>query len=291
MFRNVTILNLPLKNLKSDQATVALFQPLTSKSDSAFQAALKASKQPRPVLKSHYSFVIPDSPPLPLELLSFNKTFAISELGLDVEFEKEEEKVLVLSGSKPIHPDFQKSWAYCYGGHQFGSWAGQLGDGRAISIAQMKSSATNQIYELVLKGAGLTPYSRFADGYAVIRSSIREYLCAEAMYYLGVPTSRSLSLITTGQKVIRETIELGAIVCRVAPSWIRFGSFEIFYARNDIENLQTLADYIIKTHFQEVITEEHSKVKYQMFLKKVVHDTAIMIAKWQAVGFCHGVSL
>ena len=132
----------------------------------------------------------------------------------------------------------KRTLCFAYAGHQFGNWAGQLGDGRAINLTEIVHN--NQSYTLQLKGAGPTPYSRTADGFAVLRSSIREYLCAEAMHYLGVPTTRSLSLMLSGDEVLRDMLyngnpayEKGAIVCRVAPSFIRFGSFELFSSRND----------------------------------------------------------
>jgi len=148
-----------------------------------------------------------------------------------------------------------------YAGHQFGNWAGQLGDGRAIILAEVAHN--NIIYSLQLKGAGNTPYSRRADGLAVLRSSIREHLCSEAMHHLGVPTTRSLSLILTGDEVLRDVMydgnldyEKGAVVCRVAPSFIRFGNFELFAAQNDLKTLKQLADYTIKYHFPEITSNE-----------------------------------
>ena len=152
----------------------------------------------------------------------------------------------------------------------------------------------HQLVELQLKGGGLTPYSRFADGYAVLRSSIREYLCSEAMHHLGIPTTRALSLIGTSRKVEREILEPGAILCRLAPSWIRFGNFELFYSRGDITNLKILADYTIKTHFPTISIDsidQQSKCNdpYLDWLSIVIEKTAFMIAKWQSLGFCHGV--
>ncbi|KAJ1963442.1 hypothetical protein GGI12_002051 [Dipsacomyces acuminosporus] len=144
----------------------------------------------------------------------------------------------VLPGSKP--------WAHCYGGHQFGVWAEQLGDGRAISLGEVLANEGKDRWELQLKGAGRTPYSRFADGYAVRRSSIREYLAAEHLHALGIPTSRSLSLVFTERPVYREEVELGAVVTRIAPSWVRFGSFELPASRKDYKLVRELADYLIK---------------------------------------------
>ena len=133
-----------------------------------------------------------------------------------------------------------------------------------------------------MKGAGLTPFSRGADGYAVLRSSIREFLASEAMYHLGIPTTRALTLMETDSNVIREEIEKGAVVVRLAPTWIRFGNFELFYARGDLEGLKTLVDFTMK-HF--IISNS-----YLDFLEEVIKKTAFMIAKWQAIGFCHGKS-
>ena len=152
----------------------------------------------------------------------------------------------------------------------------------------------NQRWTLQLKGAGETPYSRTADGFAVLRSSIREHLCSEAMYYLGVPTTRSLSLVTTGDKVLRDVLyngnaayEDGAVVCRVAPSFIRFGNFQLFAARKDIKNLKTLADYTIQYFYPEITTS--GKEKYLQFYQEVVNRTVEMVLDWQRVGFVHGV--
>lgn len=185
-----------------------------------------------------------------------------------------------------------KPYAMCYGGHQFGNWAGQLGDGRAINIAEVE--VNNKPWVLQLKGAGETPYSRGADGLAVLRSSIREYLCSEAMFHLGVPTTRALSLSLSGANVVRDILyngnpaeEKGAIVCRVAPSFIRFGNFEIFAARQDHKTLQELVDYTIR-HFYPQLGAP-SKETYLAFFKEVVHATKGMLLDWQRVGFVHGV--
>ncbi|MCB0509645.1 MAG: YdiU family protein, partial [Bacteroidetes bacterium] len=168
-------------------------------------------------------------------------------------------------------------YAMCYGGHQFGHWAGQLGDGRAINLGELISN--NKAYSLQLKGAGSTPYSRSADGLAVLRSSLREFLCSEAMHYLGVPTTRALSLALTGDQVLRDMLydgnpahEAGAVVCRVAPSFIRFGNFEILSARKDYSNLKSLVDFTIKHFFPEL--GEASKNTYLAFFEEVAKRTA-----------------
>ena len=183
--------------------------------------------------------------------------------------------------------------AACYGGHQFGNWAGQLGDGRAIALGEVVD-VNGRHQMLQLKGAGPTPYSRTADGLAVLRSSVREFLCSEAMHHLGVPTTRALSLVTTGEEVVRDMLydgnprpELGAIVCRVAPSFIRFGNFEIFASRGDRETLQCLADFVIATEFPHI--EDPSSRRYASLLREVAERTADMVVEWLRVGFVHGV--
>lgn len=182
-------------------------------------------------------------------------------------------------------------YAMCYGGHQFGNWAGQLGDGRAINLFQVK---TDKSYALQLKGSGKTPYSRTADGLAVLRSSIREYLCAEAMYHLGVPTTRSLSLALSGDDVLRDVLyngnpayEQGAIVSRVAESFIRFGSFQIFASKNDKTTLAALMNHTIRNHFPHL--KENNKDDYAKLFQEIVEATVKMIVHWQRVGFVHGV--
>ena len=183
--------------------------------------------------------------------------------------------------------------AACYGGHQFGNWAGQLGDGRAINLGEVLGTEGDHLM-LQLKGAGRTPYSRSGDGRAVLRSSIREFLCSEAMYHLGVPTTRALSLCTTGDQVMRDMFydgnpayETGAVVCRVAPSFIRFGNFEIFTSRGQIEELESLLKFVIENYYPHL--GEPSPETYVEFFRRVVDDTAEMIAHWQRVGYVHGV--
>ena len=183
-------------------------------------------------------------------------------------------------------------YAMCYGGHQFGNWAGQLGDGRAINLFDV--SHKKQQNTIQLKGAGETPYSRQGDGLAVLRSSIREYLCSEAMFHLGIPTTRALSLALTGDEVLRDILyngnqayEKGAIVARVSPSFLRFGNFELFAARNDTKSLKTLVDYTIKHHFKHLGAP--SKATYILFFENVMQLTLDLIINWQRVGFVHGV--
>jgi uncharacterized protein YdiU (UPF0061 family) len=184
-------------------------------------------------------------------------------------------------------------YAANYGGHQFGHWAGQLGDGRAITLGETVNAA-GQRWELQLKGAGPTPYSRRADGRAVLRSSIREFLCSEAMHHLGVPTTRALCVVTTGEPVMRDMFydgnarpEPGAIVCRVAPSFIRFGNFEIFTARGEEETLRRLVAFTIARDFPHL--EGTDAEKRQAWLTEICERTARMIVEWMRVGFVHGV--
>ena len=147
-----------------------------------------------------------------------------------------------LPGAEPI--------ATVYAGHQFGVWVPQLGDGRAILLGQLRN-AHGQSWDLQLKGAGRTPYSRFGDGRAVVRSSVREYLCGEALHHLDIPTTRALCLIAADDPVRRETVEQAAVICRVAPSHVRFGHFELFYDRRQFDELTALADHVIDEHFHE----------------------------------------
>ncbi len=186
-------------------------------------------------------------------------------------------------------------YAACYGGHQFGNWAGQLGDGRAITLGEAINQRGER-WELQLKGAGLTPYSRTADGRAVLRSSIREFVCSEAMYHLGVPTTRALCLIGSGEPVVRDMFydgrprrEPGAVVCRMAPSFIRFGSFEIFAARGDEDILAKLIDFTIARDFPELAVEADLRLRRLRWFEEVCRRTARMVAHWMRVGFVHGV--
>ena len=183
--------------------------------------------------------------------------------------------------------------AACYGGHQFGNWAGQLGDGRAINLGEVLN-LSGERSTLQLKGAGPTPYSRNADGFAVLRSSLREFLCSEAMHHLGIPTTRALSLMLTGEPVERDMFydghpkeEPGAVICRIAPNFIRFGNFEIFAARNDLATLQQLTDYTIRTFFPQL--GNPGKDSYIGLFREVCHSTAKLIVDWLRVGFVHGV--
>ena len=191
--------------------------------------------------------------------------------------------------------DGMQPYAANYGGHQFGHWAGQLGDGRAITLGET-INAQGERWELQLKGAGLTPYSRTADGRAVLRSSVREFLCSEAMHHLGVPTTRALSLVATGDQVVRDMFydgnarpEPGAIVCRVAPSFIRFGNFELPAARQETALLERLVDFTIARDFPELTGAGDSAEKRAAWFAEVCARTARMIVHWMRVGFVHGV--
>ena len=189
-------------------------------------------------------------------------------------------------------------YAANYGGHQFGQWAGQLGDGRAITLGEVINRAGER-WELQLKGAGPTPYSRSADGRAVLRSSIREFLCSEAMHHLGVPTTRALSIVATGESVVRDMFydghpkrEPGAVVCRVAPSFIRFGTFELPASRRDTALLTQLIDFTIDRDFPELaaaLKDRDVVERRGAWFSDVCARTAVMVAEWMRVGFVHGV--
>jgi uncharacterized protein YdiU (UPF0061 family) len=208
------------------------------------------------------------------------------ELGLPVEMLKAPEGVEAFTGNLPLAGG--KSIATVYSGHQFGVWAGQLGDGRAIMLGEIETPAGPR--ELQLKGSGRTPYSRMGDGRAVLRSSIREFLGSEAMWGLGIPTTRALCLTGSTAPVRREEVETAAVVTRVAPSFIRFGHFEHFSARAQLGELRELADYVIDRFYPECrATGRLGGNAYAAFLEAVSERTAAMVAQWQAVGFCHGV--
>ncbi len=180
--------------------------------------------------------------------------------------------------------------AAIYAGHQFGHFVPQLGDGRALLMGEIKNSA-EEYWEIQLKGAGATPYSRRGDGRAVLRSTIREYLCSEAMYGLGIPTTRALAIVNSQEEVWREQLESGASLVRLSPSFIRFGSFELFASRSQTDQVQQLADFVIQHYYPDILKQSQHKQTnpYQLFLSAVIEKTALMIAHWQAAGFAHGV--
>ena len=213
----------------------------------------------------------------------------LNELGWPSEGLSSTDALLAFSGC--AIPEGAQPYASVYSGHQFGVWAGQLGDGRALSLGDVESSHGPQ--EIQLKGAGPTPYSRRGDGRAVLRSSIREYLCSEAMHGLGIATTRALCLTGSSQTVYREEAETAAVVTRVAPSFVRFGHFEHFAAHDQPETLRTLADHVMQQHLPECSRRaqagEHHGNRFALLLQVVSERTAHMVAQWQAVGFCHGV--
>jgi hypothetical protein len=208
-----------------------------------------------------------------------------------------------MAGNAPLPGGMTLSMLYS--GHQFGVYVPQLGDGRAILVGQVRNER-GELWELQLKGAGKTPYSRFGDGRAVLRSTVREYLCGEAMAGLGIPTTRALCIVGSNEPVQRETVETAAVLCRMAPSHLRFGNFEVFYYRGEHDKLAPLADHVIDNYFPDLVAPEGaptSKVDavvgaplrrdrrdlYRAWLSEVVERTARLMAQWQAVGFCHGV--
>ena len=243
----------------------------------------------RQVTRACYSRVQPTKVAQP-QLVAYAWEVA-EELGLSRAFCESDDFPHIFSGNRVL--DSMDPYAMCYGGHQFGNWAGQLGDGRAINLGEI-IGPTGKRWVVQLKGAGLTPYSRSADGLAVLRSSIREFLCSEAMHHLGIPTTRALSLVSTGEHVIRDMFydgnpkpEPGAVVCRVAPSFVRFGNFQLFAARGEIDVLQQLVDYTIRTDFPHL--GEPSRATYLAWFEEVCRTTARMIVHWLRVGFVHGV--
>ena len=242
----------------------------------------------RQVTEACYSFVLPRKTSNP-QLLHVSPEM-LQELGISEEESTSQDFLEAFTGNALLLNS--KPFAMCYAGHQFGNWAGQLGDGRAINLGEVDYNGKH--WMLQLKGSGATPYSRSADGLAVLRSSIREYLCSEAMFHLGVPTTRALSLALTGDQVLRDVMydghpeyEKGAVVCRVSPSFLRFGSYEIFTARNDVKTLKILVDYTIKHHFTEL--GKPSKKAYLKFFETVSNRTLDLVVQWQRVGFVHGV--
>lgn len=243
----------------------------------------------RQVFNACYSRVVPVRPVAPQLIAYSPETAALIDLDAAAcaspLFTRVFSGDLVLPGMDPH--------AACYGGHQFGNWAGQLGDGRAINLGETVNRR-GEHWTLQLKGAGPTPYSRRADGLAVMRSSLREFLCSEAMHHLGVPTTRALSLILTGERVERDMFydgrveeEPGAVVCRVAPSFLRFGNYELFAARGELEVLRRLADFTIRTLFPHL--GEPSPAVYGQWFAEVCRTTAELMVHWLRVGFVHGV--
>ena len=255
--------------------------------------------RPRQVHRALYSRVRPTPVAAPCLIAWSAEVGAL--LGIDESMMREPLFAEVFAGNALL--DGMEPYAANYGGYQFGQWAGQLGDGRAITLGEVVSTAgdlrSRFRLELQLKGAGLTPYSRHADGRAVLRSSIREFLCSEAMHHLGVPTTRALSLVGTGESVMRDMFydgrakpEPGAVVCRVAPSFIRFGNFELPTARRDTALLERLVTFTIDRDFPELVSAQglatDPEIRAEWFAQ-VCERTARMVAGWMRVGFVHGV--
>ncbi len=243
----------------------------------------------RQVMESAYSRVLPTKVKAP-KLVHFSREVA-ELIGLKPSQCQTKQFTEVFGGNSQLTG--MDPFAMCYGGHQFGNWAGQLGDGRAINLGEVITE-NSEHWTLQLKGAGSTPYSRTADGLAVLRSSVREFLCSEAMFHLGVPTTRALSLVTTGENVMRDmfydgnpALEPGAVVCRVAPSFTRFGNFQIFTARDDVANLKRLVDFTIVNDFPHL--GQPSPEVYSDWFEEVCIRTCDMILHWMRVGFVHGV--
>ena len=262
---------------------------------STFDGDDSGNLTPRQTPRMLYSKALP-TPVKKVSLLAWSEDLAKElEISTPMPFEDGEEKNgqakdLDILGGNFVTPSMQP-YAACYAGHQFGHWAGQLGDGRAITLGELQTSA-GKTYELQLKGAGLTPYSRTADGRAVLRSSVREYLMSEAMYYLGVPTTRALSLVSTGERVMRDMFydgnpeyEPGAIVMRVAPTFLRFGNYEILAARKETQNLRQLVDWTIDRYYPHITGEG----RVLRWYKEVLDRTAALMVEWLRVGFVHGV--
>lgn len=260
--------------------------------DNRFQRELPGDPETgarrREVLGAAWSAVMPTPVAAP-HLLAYSAEVA-ELLGFDTTVVASPEFAEVFGGNALFTG--MQPWAANYGGHQFGHWAGQLGDGRAISLGELLAGGKR--WELQLKGAGPTPYSRGADGRAVLRSSLREFLCSEAMHHLGVPTTRALSLVATGDTVVRDMFydghpqaEPGAVVCRVAPSFIRFGTFELPSARGDVTLLRQLVGFCIARDFPEL--QGSGEALYADWFAQVCTRTAVMVAQWMRVGFVHGV--
>ncbi len=231
--------------------------------------------------EAFYSHVTPEPLPDPY-LVSVNESLA-GELGLDAQHFRDKATLELLAGNRVT--DQMQPLSMLYAGHQFGHFVPQLGDGRALMLGELRDRH-GALWELQLKGAGMTPYSRSGDGRAVLRSTIREYLGSEAMHGLGIPTTRALCIVGSDEEVYREQIETAAVLARLAPSHLRFGSFEVFYYRDQHEPLQVLGDYLLAHHYPALRDEENP---YLALFREVVSRTARLLAQWQLVGFAHGV--
>ncbi|MDD2466770.1 MAG: YdiU family protein [Desulfobulbus sp.] len=249
----------------------------------------RTENAPRQVYQACYSRVQPTPVKAPL-LVAYSKEVA-DLIDLGGEAVGGDDFVSVFSGNRLLAA--MDPHAACYGGHQFGNWAGQLGDGRAINLGEVVNRRGDH-WMLQLKGAGPTPYSRSADGLAVLRSSLREFLCSEAMYHLGIPTTRALSLILTGESVMRDmfydghpALEPGAVVCRLAPSFLRFGNFEILAARGELDTLKQLVQFTLRHHFPHL--GPLSRESMLLWFEQICRRTAELMVHWLRVGFVHGV--
>jgi len=264
---------------------------------------------PRQVEHAAYSEAMPTKVKQPKTIIVADE---VAELfNFEQNFIESDDFAQVFTGNQLI--EGMEPYAMCYGGFQFGHWAGQLGDGRAINLGEV-NTAKHGYQTIQLKGSGPTPYSRTADGFAVLRSSVREFLCSEAMYHLGIPTTRALSLCLTGEHVIRDIMyngnakpELGAVVCRVSPSFMRFGTIQLPATRRDLELLTQLVNYSISHDFPELlkaktdtdtdtdnsveqnVNSKIDKTVYLAWFSKICETTCDLIVHWMRVGFVHGV--
>jgi serine/tyrosine/threonine adenylyltransferase len=249
------------------------------------------SNRVRPVAGAAYSRVRPTPVTAPVTVAWSPEVADL--LGLTPEVCASPDFAQVFSGSRV--PDGADPFAMTYGGHQFGNWAGQLGDGRAIALGEVLDREGGH-QTLQLKGAGPTPYSRMADGRAVLRSSIREFLCSEAMHHLGIPTTRALSLVVTGETVVRDMLydgnprpEPGAVVCRVAPSFVRFGTFQLPAARGDLDLLRELVEFTLRNDFPHLADDRPFEARVAAWFDEVCQRTVRLVVDWMRVGFVHGV--
>lgn len=233
-------------------------------------------------LPAHHYSDISVQPLTQPTLIAYNHALA-QALNLPNQWSEQTDTQALLAGSLDTPP--QTPIATVYSGHQFGVWAGQLGDGRAMLLGEVTDKQGQQ-QEIQLKGAGETPYSRRADGRAVLRSSIREYLCSEYMHALGIPTTRALALSASNDAVYREQAETAAVVTRVAPSFLRFGHFEHWYHRGQQHDLRVLADFVLDTYYPECLQDDNP---YLAMFTSICERSAHLVAAWQSVGFCHGV--
>jgi uncharacterized protein YdiU (UPF0061 family) len=254
-----------------------------------FPGDLEARNFTRRVSQALYSEVMPTPVNAP-KLLAWSEDLG-NQLGIDRPASDADPAVTLLSGNRVLPG--MRPFATRYGGHQFGQWADQLGDGRAILLGEA-TGRDGVRYEFQLKGAGPTPYSRRADGRAVLRSSLREFLCSEAMHFLGIPTTRALSLVMTGDVVVRDMFydgnpqpEPGAIVCRVSPSFLRFGHFEILSAHEETELLRKLVRWVVENHYPQISPDDPNSPA--LLLDEVSRRTATLLAHWMCQGFVHGV--